>query len=112
MGRKGRNCFDGGANPLPLPERRDRPPTGWECYAQKPDWGLWTSTAVDESGLTSFLAGVVGSTSDLGVFASDKSPPFARYRITISPSARVFEVDGPESWHHLCVSYPAEGKDG
>jgi hypothetical protein len=104
--------FDGGTDPLPFPERPQRPPTGWERYAQKPDWGFWTSTAVDEFGLTSFLAGVAASTGDLGLFARDNFPPFARYRVTISPSTRIFEVDGPESWHRLCTTYPSSGEDG
>ena len=36
--------FSGGTDPLPLPDLPERPSTGWECYAQKPEWGFWTST--------------------------------------------------------------------
>jgi hypothetical protein len=104
--------FDGGSESIPVPERPERPTTGWECYAQKPEWGFWTSTAIDDHGKSSFLTGVMNGTGDLSDFRRDRSLPFARYRIIISPAGRVYEVDGPESWHRLCTTFPDTGEDG
>jgi len=39
-------------------------------------------------------------------------PPYAFWQMTVDASARVFEIDGPQAWHDLCVRYPAEGTIG
>ena len=38
--------------------------------------------------------------------------PLVRYRLHAAEQLRVYEVDGPQAWHHLCVQYPIEGRDG
>jgi len=38
-------------------------------------------------------------------------PPFARYRLTIAPTARIYEIDGPNAWRRLCTRYPTAGED-
>lgn len=88
------------ADTPPHPVVPDRVPLGWEHYAQKPIWGLFTSTEVDGS-CSQLVAG-----GDLG---SDLRPPLACYRMTVNGSARVFEVDGPDAWHELCARYPNPG---
>ncbi|MGH2616174.1 MAG: hypothetical protein ACRDJC_13100 [Thermomicrobiales bacterium] len=94
---------------VPRPRRPDRPITNWERYAQKPDWGLWTSTELDDAAATtSFLACVAYGAGDI---AADFDLPFARYRLTIAPTARVYEIDGPGAWHRLCTRYPTSGED-
>ena len=83
-----------------------RPPSKWERYAQKPVWGLYTSTEV--AGTSSFLEGAAACAGDLGPLVY----PVARYRLTVSATARVFTVDGPAAWHRLAVTYPAPEPGG
>ncbi len=84
----------------------DGPPTDWERYAQKPAWGVYTSTEVD--GLSSFLVGAAGTAGDLGPI----DLPFARVRLSTPSHARVFTVDGPAAWHRLGTAYPAHEAGG
>lgn len=94
---------------LSMPVSPERPPNGWERYAQKAEWGLWTSTGLDGEGeMTSFLASVAFGVADLGHYFA---PPLAAWRLTVIPVARVFEVAGPQDWHRLCARYPADGDD-
>jgi hypothetical protein len=98
------------ADSVPEPRRPDRPLTNWERYAQKPEWGLWTSTELDDpDNTTSLLVAAGFGTGDLG---GHFHPPCARYRFAIAPTARVFEIDGPDAWHRLCTHFPAAGEDG
>lgn len=83
----------------------DRPPTGWERYAQKPDWGILTSTDVTGTGISSLLVGCSETAGDLGPL----SLPTPRHRVLVSADARVFQVDGPLAWRRLCLSYPVAG---
>lgn len=83
-----------------------RAPTTWELYAQKPTWGLFTSTAFD--GLSSYLVGASDVAGDLGPLQL----PVARFRLSAASSARIFEVDGPDAWRRLCVAYPAAASGG
>lgn len=94
------------ASVLVQPVVPNRPPTEWERYAQFPHWGVYTSTEAD--GVSSFLVGASASAGDLGPL----KPPVARYLLAVSAAARVFEVDGPDAWHRLCVSYPAPEEGG
>ena len=84
-------------------------PTGephpWERYAQKPEGGLFTSTAV--GGASSALAAF-----SHGVGDHDPEPPLVRYRLRAAPDARIFEVDGPAAWRRLCLRYPTVDDDG
>ncbi len=90
--------------PRPVPARRS--PTDWERYAQKPEWGLYTSTAFD--GLSAFVTGASEEAGDLGPLTL----PFPRHLLRISPTARVFEIDGPDAWRRLCLTYPAPEPGG
>lgn len=90
------------------PPRPDRPPTETERYAQMPDWGVFTSTDVAGTGISSFLVGSSQQAGDLGPLTF----PLARRRASVSTDARVFEVAGPQAWRHLCLSYPASGNHG
>ncbi len=82
------------------------PSTRWERYAQKPAWGLYTSTEVDLC--SSYLIGSIDCLNDLGPVTY----PYPRFRMTIAEGARVFEIDGPEAWHRLCFRYPDSGPGG
>lgn len=84
------------------------PPTPWERYAQKPAQGLYTSMLVD--GTSSLLAALAQGVGDLA--AAFQVQPLACWRLEASPAARVFEVDGPQAWHELCVRYPTRTEDG
>lgn len=84
------------------------PPRGWERYALKPSEWMFTSTQVgDISPMTTALDYNVG---DLRLAFGQ--PPYAIWRMEVDPSARVFEIHGPNDWHNLCVNYPAEGNSG
>lgn len=85
-----------------------RPPTRWERYAQKPDWGRYTSTDVTRTGVSSFLVGSDACAGDLGPLTS----PVRRYRVVAAPDARVFSIASPEDWRSLCVRYPASYEQG
>lgn len=91
---------------LPHPAPVQRPPTDWERYAQKPEWGLYTSTAFD--GLSCYIVGASEEAGDLGPLPL----PFPRYLLRVAPAARVFEIDGPAAWRRLCLTYPAPEPGG
>lgn len=78
----------------------------WEDYAQKPNGGIATSTKFGET--SSALAALRHHTGDY----YEGDVPFSRRRVVPDPGARVFEVQGPLDWHHLCASYPSLDKDG
>lgn len=82
------------------------PPTEQERYAQQPAWGLYTSSKID--GITSYLVSASECVGSLGPLEM----PFARYRLSVTADARVFEVDGPAAWHRLCRTYPAPTQGG
>ncbi|HET7056612.1 MAG TPA: hypothetical protein VFI12_09120 [Thermomicrobiales bacterium] len=86
----------------------NRGPTSWELYAQKPAWGLQTSTDTTRSGFSSLLVGNSLCAYDLGPI----DYPLERLRLTVSPSARVYTVDGPEAWRRLCLTYPVRYGNG
>jgi hypothetical protein len=91
---------------LPRPMPATRPPTDWERYAQKPEWGVATSTAFHE--LSAYLVGASEEAGDLGPLPL----PFPRYLLRVASTARVFEVDGPAAWRRLCLAYPAPEPGG
>ena len=37
--------------------------------------------------------------------------PLVCWHLCMPPEARIYEVDGPESWHNLCVQYPTRARD-
>ena len=80
------------------------PPSNWERYAQKPLGNQVTST----------LFGNISS--ELMAYderAGDYHCPFPLecWELEIQQDVRVYEVHGAESWHELCVSYPAVYKE-
>lgn len=36
-----------------------------------------------------------------------RDPPYPRWQMEVSPSARVYEIHGPQAWQNLCLAYPA-----
>lgn len=81
-------------------------PTSWERYAQKPAWGLVTSTAFN--GISAMLVGADACVGDLGPLRL----PAARELLVVPAHARVYEVDGPRAWRRLCLTYPAPEPGG
>ena len=84
----------------------DREPTNWERYAQKPAWGLYTSSAFGS--LSTFMVIASHSMGDLGPIHF----PAPRYLLTPSADARIFRVNKADDWLHLCVTYPAPEPGG
>ena len=77
------------------------PPGHWEKYAQKPLGNQVTST----------LFGNISSklmAYDEGAGDYDCIFPLECWQLGIQQDVSVYEVHGPESWHELCVRYPAE----
>lgn len=85
-----------------------QPPDSWERYAQKPAGGLYTSTMIDTT--SSPLAAVVEGAGDLCELF--RKLPLACWRLEVPQNVRVFEIDGPQAWHDLCIKYPAIGEEG
>ena len=63
---------------------------------------LYTSTEYDN--VSAYAVGAHTRYDGLG----ELKLPFARHKVTISTSARIFEIEGPHDWHRLCVEYPAD----
>ena len=83
----------------------DTPMSNFERYAQKRSNGLFTSTLI--GGTSSMFAALDRKTGDIG--HSVPGPPWASWHLGAPKSARIFEINGPLSWHELCTRYPAEG---
>lgn len=60
---------------------------------------LWTSTNVSDcsSGWLHYLR----------KGTERRPPPYHRWHLEVLPTARIYEVHGPQEWHTLCLSYPA-----
>ena len=85
----------------------DAPLTYWEQRTNKSEAGMYTCTSFD--GKTSLLtvmdmSEAHGSTNDLAV---EFEFPLKQWRLRVSESARVYEINGAADWHRLCASYPA-----
>ncbi len=70
----------------------------------KPRDTLWTSTSVGESssGWLHYLR-----------WGEDRwrwEPPYQRWCLEVLPTARVYEVHGPQAWQALCLAYPAPSR--
>jgi hypothetical protein len=65
----------------------------------KPRLTFWTST--------SLTAHTSSWTHYLRWGEDRQDPPYPRWRVEVSPSARVYEIHGPQAWHRLCLAYPA-----
>ena len=95
---------DGAPPGTPNWRRPASPPGGWERYAQKPLGHQTTST-------------MFGSVSSMLMAYDERvgdywcSFPLECWELRIRQDVRVYEIHGPESWHELCVKYPAKGTD-
>jgi hypothetical protein len=69
----------------------------------KPMRALWTSTSIGT---------YPGSWITYLRWGEDRrQPPYHPWQLEIAPTARVYEVQGPEAWHALCLAYPLRGLD-
>ena len=92
----------------PYPAAWQRPsaiPRRWERYAQKPIGLQHTSTLYE--GWSSMLIAYDGGAGDYYT-----EFPLQCWELKIQSEVTVYEVYGPESWHELCLRYPARGQDG
>lgn len=86
------------------------PLSNWERYAEKSKNGIYTSTLGDRSS-----AILVEYDERIGDFTlgndrySPHAAPYPCWLLKADPAARVYEIDGPPSWHDLCVRYPTAG---
>ncbi len=91
---------------LPITSTWDKPgspPDRWEVYAQKPTGLQYTSTLV--GGLTSLFVAYDNGTCDLVIWPT----PLPCWDLQIQSDVNVYEIQGPEDWHELCLRYPAAG---
>ena len=98
--------FVHGAAPAPVVDALRRP-TEFDRYIQRPFGALTTSTLVD--GTIPMLAAERESAGDLG---GTLPPPLVRYRLAVSPSARIFSINAPSDWRRLCEAFPATEPGG
>lgn len=76
----------------------------FERYAQKPRT-VWTSTLVSgEACMRTFID------ADAGDWVV-RDYPLRQWHLSAGPSARVYEVTGPDTWHALCLRYPVRVGD-
>ena len=82
-------------------------PSRWECYAQKPMGLQYTTTlyggSATHDGYASLLIGYENHTGDLWA----QSWPLQCWLLRMPAGLKVYEINGPEDWHRLCVAYPA-----
>ena len=91
---------------LPITSAWDKPgspPDGGEVYAQKPTGLQYTSTLA--GGLTSLFVAYDNRTCDLIAWPT----PLPCWELQIQSDVKVYEIQGPEDWHELCLRYPAAG---
>lgn len=67
-------------------------------YAQRPERWFFTSTSSGQ--LTALHALIAYQGGDW-----DPEFPLPQASLRVSPEARIFEINGPRDWHHLCVRY-------
>jgi hypothetical protein len=65
----------------------------------KPRQTLWTSTSL--TACTSSWLHYLRWREDR------RDPPYPRWHLEVLPSARVYEIHGPQAWQSLCLAYPA-----
>ncbi|MCI0851989.1 MAG: hypothetical protein J4O01_08025 [Chloroflexi bacterium] len=80
------------------------PLSNWERYAEKSENGIYTSTLVNR--VASIFVGLDLPIGDIGI---GHEPPYKCWLLKAEQSVRVFEIDGAQAWHELCVRYPAVG---
>ena len=95
-----------GETPDPALWRRpNSPPARWERYAQKPLGLQYTSTSYD--GFVSLLIAYENHAGDHWA----QSWPLQCWLMRMPAGVKIYELNGPEDWHRLCVAYPARGSD-
>jgi hypothetical protein len=70
----------------------------------KPRAALWTATTVGS------MPG--GWSLYLRIGEDQRPPPYRLWRLEALPSARVYEVHGPDDWRALCGQYPGDIFEG
>ena len=95
------------AAPAKFKPPNDAPLTYWEQRTNKSEAGMYTCTSFE--GRTSLLtvmdiSDVHGPANDLAV---EFEYPLKQWRLRVSESARVYEIDSAADWHKLCANYPA-----
>ncbi|GAA1255546.1 hypothetical protein GCM10009677_01790 [Sphaerisporangium rubeum] len=80
------------------------PNDGWETYAQRPAHAVITSTELPVATGDPIRSGAHAELSH-GVGDWDPVYPMRQERLTVSPTARVYEVNSPEDWHHLVLRH-------
>lgn len=65
----------------------------------KPRQTLWTSTS-----LTAYASSWLHY---LRWGEDRRDPPYPRWHVEVLPSARVYEIHGPQAWQNLCQAYPS-----
>ncbi|MGO8951281.1 MAG: hypothetical protein ACLQUY_27230 [Ktedonobacterales bacterium] len=68
----------------------------------KPRYTLWTTTSLTER--TSSWLQYYAISAEV---APRREPPYPRWRVEVLPTARVYEIHGPQDWNSLCLAYPA-----
>lgn len=91
-----------------VPRDGTPPDPAWVGTPQNPPapYERYTPTSTLVQGVSSMFAALDWGTCDIGIGFS--GPPWASWRLQVPHSARIFEVDGPLTWHDLCLRYPAE----
>ena len=79
------------------------PPSRWERYAQKPSGLQYTTTLY--AGRASQLFAYENRSGDHW----PQSWPLQCWLMRMPYDVKVYEVNGPEDWHRLCVAYPEQG---
>lgn len=87
--------------------RPESPPSRWERYAQKPLGLQYTTTlyggSATRDGYASLLIAYENRAGDLW----PQSWPLQCWRMRMPADVKVYELNGPDDWHRLCVEYPA-----
>lgn len=81
------------------------PPSEWERYAQKPAGAEYSSTVAHNA--CAILAAMEHQAGDFY-----QAFPIRRVHLRALPTARVFEINSPQGWHHLATRYPAGDDEG
>ena len=86
-------------------KRPNSPPSRWERYAQKP-LGLQYTTTLHQ-GYASLLIAYENRAGDLW----PQSWPLQCWGMRMPADVKVYELNGPQDWHRLCVAYSAHDFD-
>lgn len=97
-----------GETPDPSEWRRpNSPPSRWERYAQKPSSLQYTTTLYYGGGTDNGYASLLIAYEERAGDLWPQSWPLQCWRMRMPEDVKVYELNGPEDWHRLCVAYPA-----